>query len=69
MRGRKQKLTKAEEHELLLSRLEDSLARAVNHAAETMRSTRAEIERSHELLDKIAHLPRRSAKGNGKPDL
>jgi hypothetical protein len=66
---RKQKLTKTEEQEQLLSRLEDALARAVDHAAETMRNTKAEIERSHELLDEIAHLPRGCARGNGKPDL
>ena len=69
MRGRKQKLTKTEEQEQLLSRLEEALARAVDHAAETMRNTKAEIARSYELLDDIAHLPRGSARGNGKPDL
>jgi hypothetical protein len=69
MRGLKQKLTKTEEQEQLLSRLEDALARAVDHAAETMRNTRAEIERSRELLDEIAHRPHGSARGNGKPDL
>jgi hypothetical protein len=69
MRGRKQKLTKTEEREQLLARLEDALARAVDHAAETMRNTKAEIERSYELLDEIAHLPRRSTRGDGKPDL
>jgi hypothetical protein len=69
MRGLKQKLTKTEEQEQLFSRLEEALARAVDHAAETMRNTRAEIERSQELLDEIAHRPRESARRNGKPDL
>jgi hypothetical protein len=69
MRGLKQKLTKSEERDQLLSRLEDALARAVDHAAEAMRNTRAEIERSHELLDEIAHRPRESARGSEKPDL
>ena len=68
MGGRIQKLTKAEQQERLLSQLEDALARALDHAAETMRNTRAEIERSHELLDEIAYLPRHSTDGDGKPD-
>jgi hypothetical protein len=68
MRGRKQKLTKGEEREQLLSRLENALARAVDDATQTMRNTKAEIDRSHELLDQIAHLRRSPSKGDGKAD-
>jgi hypothetical protein len=68
MRGRKQKLTKTEERDQLLTKLEDALARAVDHASQAMRDTKAEIERSHELLDEISHLPQVPSNGDRKPD-
>ena len=70
MGARKQKLTrltKAQERDALLARLESALATAVAQAAVTMRDTQAEIERSHDLLDDIAPLPA-AARGTGMPD-
>jgi hypothetical protein len=58
MRGRKQKLSKAEERDALLAELEVALGNASRDAAETMSRTKAEIQRSKELMDGFA---RRSA--------
>jgi hypothetical protein len=55
MGGRKQKLSKAEERDALLARLESALGDATRHAAEAMSRTKAEIKRSKELMDGFAH--------------
>jgi hypothetical protein len=54
MGGRSQKLSKAEERDALLARLEAALGNASRDAAEAMSRTKAEIERSKELMDGFA---------------
>jgi hypothetical protein len=54
MGGDKQKLTKAEERDALLARLEVALGNATRDAAVAMSRTKAEIERSKELMDGFA---------------
>jgi hypothetical protein len=70
MGGRKQKLTKvtkAQERDALLAALESALATTVEQAVRAMRDTQVEIERSHDLLDHIAHLPA-PARGTAIPE-
>jgi hypothetical protein len=55
MGGRSQKLSKAEERDALLSKLEAALGNASREAAEAMSRTKAEIKRSKELMDGFAH--------------
>jgi hypothetical protein len=54
MGGHKQKLSKVEERDALLTRLESALGDATRHAAEAMSRTKAEIKRSKELMDGFA---------------
>jgi hypothetical protein len=55
MGGRSQKLSKAEERDALLSKLEAALGNASREAAEAMSRTKAEIARSKELMDGFGH--------------
>ena len=54
MGGHKQKLSKAEERDALLAKLEVALSDATRVAAEAMSRTKAEIERSKDLMDGFA---------------
>jgi hypothetical protein len=54
MGGDEQKLSKAEERDALLARLEVALGNATRDAAEAMSRTKAEIKRSKELMDGFA---------------
>ena len=54
MVGRKQALSKAEERDALLARLESALGDATRDAVEAMSRTKAEIARSKHLMDGFA---------------
>ena len=54
MGGHRQKLSKAEERDALLAKLEVALGNASRDAYEAMSRTKAEIERSKELMDGFA---------------
>jgi hypothetical protein len=54
MGGHDQKLSKAEERDALLAKLEAALGNAARDAAAAMSRTKAEIERSKELMDGFA---------------
>jgi hypothetical protein len=55
MGARKHTLSKFEERDALLAKLESALARAVEQANETLGRTKAEIERAQQLMDGFVH--------------
>jgi hypothetical protein len=69
MSGRKRTLSKFEERDALLAELEAALARAVEQANETLGRTKAEIERSQQLMDGVPHaLARTLSDRSDNPD-